>query len=125
MKVCGSDVWLAGDSGLLAKFDGAQVFNARGSFSSSLRALACTDANDLWAAGNYTIAHFDGTSWSPVDTGINDQAWRAISVSSDEVWVTGETPYLVHGDRVAGTWDAVSEPAGLRLHGGDGPWPSG
>lgn len=127
LAVCGSDVFLGGEQGLFARFDGAQSFVPVGSaVNASLRALACTGPSDVWAAADYAVLRFDGTTLSEVSTGdVNNQAWRAIAVSADEVWVAGETSYLLHGDRVSGGFSAVQDPAGLRLHGGYGLWQSG
>jgi hypothetical protein len=127
LTVCGGDVFLAGDQGLFAKFDGAQSFvPITSALQTSLRALACTGPTDVWAAADYAVLRYDGTTLSEESTGaVNNQPWRAIVVSSDEVWVTGETSYLLHGDRVSGGFTAVQEPAGLRLHGGYGLWQSG
>ena len=126
LKVCGSDVWMAGDQGLIAKFDAATLsFVAEGSVGTNLWAIACPSASDLWVAGDYALLHYDGTNWSQVSSDVNMQPWRALYVSDAEIWVSGETDYLLHGDRVGNTWEAVQDPAGLRMHGGYGLWASG
>lgn len=126
LRVCGSDVWMAGDRGLIARFDGAQTFASVSNLGANLWSLSCPSAPDIWAAGDYALYHFDGTSWTYVDPGdVNQQAWRAVSASAEEVWVAGESGYLLHGDRVSSKFEAVQQPAGLRLHGGYGLWQSG
>jgi hypothetical protein len=126
LRVCGGDVWLVGDRGLVSRFDGAAAFNPVGGLSGTLRAISCPSADDIWVAGDYSLSHFDGQSWSAADTGgINNQPWRAVYASSEEVWVTGETNYLLHCDRISGACEAIQDPAGLRLHGGYGLWASG
>ncbi|MBS2030609.1 MAG: Ig-like domain-containing protein [Deltaproteobacteria bacterium] len=125
LKVCGGDVWMVGDQGLIAKFDGASNFVAEGSVGANLWAIACPSDHDIWVAGDYALLNFDGQNWNQSASTVNMQPWRALYVSDEEIWVAGETDYLLHGDRVGNTWDAVQDPAGLRMHGGYGLWASG
>jgi hypothetical protein len=124
-RVCGNEVWVAGQGGVIAHLAGATGFTlASSGTTSNLYALACTSATDIWAAGDYTLLHFQGTSWTPVSTGMVNQApWRAVIADANEIWVAGSTGYLLHSpDRQ--TWEAVQNPAGLVLHEAYGLWES-
>lgn len=123
MKVCGADVWAVGSNGFAAKFDGATRFKVDSPGSNGLRAIACTDANDIWIAGDYVTFRRGQNAWTRVTTDdFNQSAWRAIWVDGQDVFLAGEATYLLHLDRVSNAWEVMDQPAGLRLRGAYGLW---
>jgi hypothetical protein len=74
--------------------------------------------------GDYAVWHFDGNVWASVVTpNINAQPWRAVSVGPDEVWIGGETGFLLHSPDHS-DWEAVLSPAGVTFYGAYGLWES-
>jgi hypothetical protein len=125
LKQCGADLWATGDQGFLGRYDGAGVFQpVAGGDGATFRALGCSSARDVWAVGDYAVWHFDGNVWASVVTpNINAQPWRAVSVGPDEVWIGGETGFLLHSPDHS-DWEAVLSPAGVTFYGAYGLWES-
>jgi hypothetical protein len=126
------DVWAVGatlsagaGNGFIAHFDGAlwTVDGIAGIYEpdstaapnlgpSSMNAVWCHTSSDVWAVGQIsvitgpvadTIAHFDGTVWSPVaapTTALLTGVWGS---AADDVWAAGVGGTLLHFDGSAWT----------------------
>ncbi len=60
-----------------------------------------TSASDVWAVGaddgtGPLVIHYDGTSWSRVDTGTTGDLWWVWGDSADSVWFSGDGGRVVH-----------------------------
>src|SRR3954463_3386112 len=65
-----NDIWVVGDLGTIAHFNGTAWSIAPPLTSAHLRAVAAASATDVWAFGDSGLAlHFDGKAWSRVDIG--------------------------------------------------------
>jgi hypothetical protein len=107
-----SDVWIGG-GGLAAD---RPVLLMRGGGSSFVEQpvdvhgtvwwIHGTGANDVWAVGQAGLAlHWDGTAWSPRDTGTVANFYGVWAAAPDDVWLVGGSPttpgptdVLVHYD---------------------------
>jgi hypothetical protein len=124
VKVCGTSVWAVGVSGALRAYDGTELAPVQGTSAGNYYALDCSSGTDIYAVGDYQFDHFNGRTWAQVDTqGIYNQPWRSVLIMGPEVFVGGESDYLLHTpDRQ--TWEAIQSPAGLTFHGAYGMWAS-
>lgn len=60
-------------------------------FGRRLRAVFGTSARDVWAVGDRgTAVHFDGTTWSPVDTGTTARLTDVWGAEENEYWAVGD-----------------------------------
>ncbi len=125
------DVWAVGTTlsagdgtGFIAHWDGtlwtidgieniyAPVSNAAPSLGpSSMNAIWCHTPTDVWAVGLIsvitgpvadTIAHWDGTVWSPVTTPTTALLTGVWGSAADDVWASGVGGTLLHWDGT--TW---------------------
>ncbi|HEY2030225.1 MAG TPA: hypothetical protein VGH20_13555 [Myxococcales bacterium] len=65
-----SDVWTAGDDGVLLHFDGTAWSRSPAVTTQSLRALFGTGPSDVWATGDGgTLLHWNGSGWSASEPG--------------------------------------------------------
>jgi hypothetical protein len=58
------------------------------------KSFAGQTANDIWAAGNSLVGHFDGLSWRTEDLG--DQSLWSITTAPGHVWVVGNDAFIAH-----------------------------
>src|SRR5439155_14251360 len=86
--------------------------------SSYIYGIAAIAANDIWAVGYIQVGfsaqqplaiHWDGTSWSLVQTpstspANNDVLWSVTALSSNDVWAVGNSV-----DRVSGNYNTLIE----------------
>ncbi len=82
-----SDVWVAGDNGSMAHWNGSAWTIVPAGTTANLRSLWGTSANNVWAVGD-TITHWDGSAWTDAIGGgvsLND-VWGS---SADHVWAVG------------------------------------
>ncbi|HEY4394047.1 MAG TPA: hypothetical protein VGP64_08295 [Polyangia bacterium] len=121
------DVWAVGatlgagaGNGFIAHFDGAlwTIDGIAGIYApdstaapnlgpSSMKALWCHTPSDVWAVGQIsvitgqvadTIAHFDGTVWSPVAAPTTALLEGVGGSAADDVWAAGVGGTLLHFD---------------------------
>lgn len=95
-------LWAVGNSGTVLYSDGsgAGSWTAQsGAGSETWRGVWGSSANNVYVVGGYgKIAHFDGQSWTPVDT----SALAAASLyaihgrSASDIWVVGDNATLWH-----------------------------
>lgn len=85
------DVWVVGEGGFIAHFDGTRWTPAKGT-RRSLAAVWAASPTDAWAVGS-EVTHWDGRSWSAVELpGANPGSIPLRGVWSsgpDDVWVVG------------------------------------
>ena len=99
------DVWVAGEEGALARFDGRDWRAFSTPVTAPLRGLHGTGPSDVWAVGEHTILHFDGEAWVEV---LRDPRETLL-----DVWVSprGEAWIAGHSDRddraLLRRWDGV------------------
>ena len=102
-----SDIWAVGNIGttspLFLHWDGTvwAQFSNPPSIPGVLNSVSALSANDIWAVGYRTdgsgltlTIHFDGTSWSVVDTAQATNAHRLFEVqaiSANDVWALTDT----------------------------------
>ena len=104
---------------LLPRAAGAGSWSAMTSpVGTDLHAVWGTNWDDVWAAGNATVLHYDGTGWSLVadaDTvngtgNIPDQVYRGIWAIGPKVWAGGDNGTVVHYDGSTWTNQTTGEP---------------
>jgi hypothetical protein len=101
----GSDVWLAGQGGLLARYDGSAWKLYPGLTQQSLRAIHGTSKDDVWVVGENTVLHWNGTEWS---VPVKDAAETFIDVfasAPNAVWVVGHGHTMDRG--IVRHWDGT------------------
>lgn len=97
------------DGQILHHHDGNSATELVGNFS----AVWGSGSNDVFAVGSYGIAHFDGDTWSALDTGFSGYQFADVSGSaSDDVYVVGNkdmvNTVVLHFD--GATWtDAIKD----------------
>jgi hypothetical protein len=104
-----NNVWLAGD-GVLKRWNGTTWTNqpAPPRMIFDLHGLS---ANDIWAAGvDGLMMHFNGTSWSVVNTGMSttDDYNTVWAFAANDVWALGDNALAGHWD--GSTWTVVTIP---------------
>ena len=80
--------------------------------------ISGTSASDIWAVGADGIMHFDGATWSKVETGFEQDHPRAVWARTPaDVWIVGTdptmppgigSPTILHYDGT--TWTATASP---------------
>ena len=99
------DVWVVGG-------DNASGFVLRGGPSGlalqhetsvRLDGIWGTSADDVWAVGQAgTVLHWDGLSWTSVDSPTDNSLLAVFGLSADDVWAVGTVGTLLHWD--GSTW---------------------
>src|SRR5207245_1705740 len=81
-----SDVFIVGDSGVLAHFDGSATESLNG-LASPLYDLFGDESGDAWAVGGSIFRRHNGR-WSIIVPDITD-LWAVSGSSIDDVWIAG------------------------------------
>jgi hypothetical protein len=78
--------------------------------------ISGTSASDVWAVGVDGIMHFDGATWSKVETGVaaQDHARAVWPRTPSDVWMVNG-PTILHYDGT--TWTATTSPTSNSLTG--------
>jgi len=85
-----TDVWVAGASGMIARYDGTKWSRTPSGTTSAMNGIWASGASDAWAVGaGGTILHFDGTSWSAVPSGTTTDLWAVGGSDATHVWAVG------------------------------------
>lgn len=82
-----TDVWVAGDNGALAHFDGATWTEHAppGSKNAALYRIYGAAPNDVWAVGASAIYHWNGSAWTDASM---PGTWLAIGGgAANDVWI--------------------------------------
>jgi hypothetical protein len=113
---CDGDLWAVGQGGNIGQLMADGGLNmATLPTGNDMYALACNSSTDIYAAGDYTLLHYDGKSWTNVKTGdVNSAPWRALALVDGLPWVGGQVDYLMYNDGIA--WQAAQDPAGVTFH---------
>jgi hypothetical protein len=63
-------------------------------------------ADDVWAVGTGgTIVRYDGTSWTSVESGTDEDLWGVFGFTPDDVWIVGGDPQT--GDPLMYHWNGT------------------
>ncbi len=82
-----NDVWVVGDLGTIAHFDGTAWKVAPPITSIHLRAVAAVSTTDAWAFGDDGIAlRWNGQAWARVDMGTTNDIVAAVALGPNDVW---------------------------------------
>jgi len=89
------DLWAVGDAGAIARWNGTEWKLEPKVTDRTLRAVWGSSPNDVWAAGDGVVVHYDGTAWSASYTVTTNRLGGRTSgglwgSSSKDVWVIGE-----------------------------------
>jgi len=123
------DVWAVGSHGHIAHWDGRTVIDVDSPVEVELSAIGARGADDIYAAGEEFLLHFDGRSWRVADR-FPDETIRDLHCAADgRLFVAGTFGLRV---RDGGSWRTVPGPrasstavwtaddGGVRV--GDGSW---
>lgn len=100
-SVSGEGVWLAGDGGTVAFFDGRAIAAVDSGTESDLHGIATSkDGRVVWAVGDSgTILTFAGSAWTPVPLSSGTrELLRAVWISNEgrHVWIAGDNGTVLH-----------------------------
>ncbi len=93
-----TDAWAVGETGgtgdnaLILRWNGSNWQNVPNSCGRGLASITAISPNDLWAVGEYTTCHYDGTTWTSVGLPPDLEAVRfngVDGVATDDVWAVG------------------------------------
>jgi hypothetical protein len=116
-----TDVWFAGDDGILLRFDGERWHDlSPAPRPFLLGAVFARTADDVWAVGSAgTALHWNGASWSPFGTNTRADFTSVWAAAADDAWATAigqpGQPGLLRWD--GAVWTPSSDPAmaGLQI----------
>jgi hypothetical protein len=113
-----NDVWAIGPD--VSHYDGSSWTSV--SAPTGLRAGWARAADDAWAVGDVgTIAHWNGTAWSPVPSGTLFDLKAVFGFAANDVWAGGAGAPVLHYDgtrwSAALPWGADSGPTMTTLWG--------
>src|SRR5439155_3861876 len=109
-----TDVWVAGQRGVIAHFDGSTwVLDTGRVTTEDLHAVAGTDGANAWIAGDKgVLLHYEGGMWTARKSGTTAALYGLWAGS--ELWAVGQDGAILHGS-VNGFSPATF--AGPTLHG--------
>lgn len=84
-----TDVWAAGEFGILAHFDGDRWTVLEPIWSGDVFQIGGTSATDVWAVGDEAW-HFDGTSWEHRAHPGEEILVSLYAAAPDDVWLLGD-----------------------------------
>lgn len=116
-KVWGSsaaDVWAVGSDnthlGRVLKRDATGWRDVQIPAVGTLHSVHGTASDDVWAVGeDGKVVHFDGATWSLVDTGVLEDFYDVLAISRNDVWIVGRNALTLHWNGAA--WTRVPNPA--------------
>ncbi len=116
-----NDAWAVGefggtgDNALILHWDGTGWQNVPNTCGRGLDGITAIASHDLWAVGDYTICHYDGTTWSAVGLPPDVEVLRfngVDGVSTNDVWAVGKDticgPKSCTAIAAAAHWDGTS-----------------
>jgi hypothetical protein len=134
--VAASDVWAVGAAGyperaLTLHWNGSSWAAVANRCAAPLSGVVALSAHDVWAVGNATSCHYNGSSWVPVPIALpadqSEPLLLAVSASSaSDVWAAGDrlfacgesvcdAPLVEHWN--GSTWTAMTAVPGIVLNG--------
>ncbi len=98
----------------------------QGDLPEAVMSIWGTRSDDVWIVGadvgtGPLAMHFDGTSWSRIDTGVRGDLWWVSSPDADAVWFAGEHGLLLRYDRATKAVTQTSSVTTATLFGLWGP----
>lgn len=86
------DIWLVGDRGCTAHFDGRAWSRVPSGTTTDLRAVAACSGADSWAVGDQgTILHWNGTAWNTMESGTGQDLLAIAGCGSGFLWAVGRS----------------------------------
>jgi hypothetical protein len=96
------DVWVVGELGAVARFDGHGWSAVACPSSATLMSIWGRDRDDLWAVGTRgTILHWNGSTWSTVAPLTQEDLLVVRGSSPTDVWAVGRNSQVLHWDGAA------------------------
>ncbi len=86
-----------------------------------------TSSTDLWTTGaakganGPEVRHWDGSSWTQLDAGVETDLWWVFGASEDVVWFSGAEGTLIRHDRASGAFEVLETSTEATLYGTWGP----
>jgi hypothetical protein len=115
-----SDVWIAGDAGMVAHFDGTSWTEIDTGTGLPFYSVWSNGPDDVFAAGDGGIAHWDGTGWTAtVTSGTISALWGD---GKTDVFAAGEFGRIMRWD--GASWSDMDSPTLVATFdglGGTGP----
>lgn len=105
--IAADDVWVGGDGGIVAHWDGA-AWTESTTGQSKVADLWAGGGDDVWAAGAgaSVVMHWDGAAWTArADELGAAEMWAIDGTSASDVWVAGDQQGVRHWDGTA--WGAA------------------
>ena len=121
-----NELWVAGDQGKLARYNGEEWFLASSEQNETLRASIAVPSNRtvdsskpylFFGGDNAALLAWDGNSWQtyPNPNGsdgpvLQEGAWRDLwyDETTEELWAVGDEGWIIHGDFK--DWQYISTP---------------
>ena len=108
-----TDVWLVGEKGRIAHWDGLRLEERVSGTSATLFGVWAASPNDAWAVGgvpdqpsgpNDVVLHWDGNAWTPEVLPETKKValFKVWGSSKDDIYVVGEAGLVWH--RTKGPW---------------------
>ena len=110
-----SNIWVVGQSGLIARFDGSSWTKVVSPTSSNLLAVSARTPSDAWAVGQGAkILHWDGTRWTQVSPSTSTTDWRDVKATAEgEAWLVSTNGAVY---RWTGQFESRWEVTGTPIH---------
>jgi hypothetical protein len=85
-----NDVWLVGDDGCTAHFDGKSWSSVSSGTTEDLHGVATCGGKEAWAVGDKgTLLRWDGTTWHSTDSGTGQDLLGIAGCGSGAIWAVG------------------------------------
>lgn len=108
-----TDVWAAGEEGMLSHWDGVRWQWTPSGIGEPLTSLWSVGPSDVWAAGfRGALLHWDGGTWGQTTLGTGQSLNGLWARAANDVWVVGNEGTLFHFDGTS--W--VRHPVGTKDH---------
>jgi hypothetical protein len=92
-----NDIWLVGEKGCVAHFDGAEWSEVPSGFEERLNGVWAATPSCAWAIGvGGTILHWDGKAWHRQESDTLKDLLAISGNSEQDVWVVGEAGTVLH-----------------------------
>jgi hypothetical protein len=110
-----SDLWVVGDKGTIAHFDGDVWSDSRSDLTEDFTGVYGTATNDIWATTQQgSVLHYDGKNWAVAVTTAQETLLSVWASGPTDVWAVGiettdgDAGLLRHWD--GSKWDATIVP---------------
>lgn len=110
-----SDLWAAGDGGLVLHFDGSSWAGLPSGTVQGLTSIWGPAPNSVWITGEQgTILHWDGAAFGAVPSGTEAAIHAVWGSGAGDLWAVGEGGLLLHGDGTSWTPASLPTTSALR-----------